>query len=69
MLSIREIKDRVTVPTSCYQVSGEFAMIHHAAGAGAFDRKIAILESLISLRRAGSDTLITYFAPEVLDWI
>lgn len=66
---IRETRDRVTVPVACYQVSGEFAMIHHAANNGSFDRKTAVLESLQGLRRAGADYLISYFTPEALDWI
>jgi porphobilinogen synthase len=66
---IREAKDRVHVPVAAYQVSGEFAMIHHAAQAGAFDRQTAILESMHSLRRAGADVIISYFTPQILEWI
>ncbi len=66
---IREAKDRVHCPVAAYQVSGEFAMIHHAAQAGAFDLQAAVLESMQSLRRAGADTIITYFAPQILEWI
>jgi len=66
---VREVKNRVSVPVAAYQVSGEYAMIHHAASAGAFDLRSAVSESLTGLRRAGADVLITYFAPQVLAWI
>jgi porphobilinogen synthase len=66
---IREAREQVSVPVACYQVSGEYAMLHHAAQAGAFDLQAAVMESLIGLRRAGADYLITYFAPEVLKWL
>ena len=51
------------------QVSGEFAMLHAAAAAGAFDLQRAVLESLAAFRRAGATVLITYFAPAVLKWL
>jgi porphobilinogen synthase len=66
---IRETRERVQVPVACYQVSGEYAMLYHAAEAGAFDLRAGVMESLVGLRRAGADILITYFAPEVLKWL
>jgi porphobilinogen synthase len=48
------------------QVSGEYAMLTHSANAGAFNLKAAVTESLVSMRRAGADVIITYFAPKVL---
>ena len=66
---IREVRNRVDVPVSCYQVSGEYAMLHHAATAGALDLQTAVMESLTGLRRAGADQLITYFTPQVLEWL
>ena len=66
---IRETRDRVSVPVACYQVSGEYAMIYHAAQAEAFALRPAVFESLVGLRRAGADILITYFARQVLDWL
>lgn len=66
---IREVKNRIQQPVACYQVSGEYAMLHHAARAGAFALKPTALESITGLRRAGADIIITYFAPELLDWI
>jgi len=57
------------VPIAVYQVSGEFAMLTHGANNGAFDYKAAVLESLNSFLRAGASIIITYFTPQVLDWI
>ena len=66
---LRETKNRVPVPVAAYQVSGEYAMLWHAAAAGAFDLQRAVMESLAGLRRAGADILVTYFAPHALGWI
>jgi porphobilinogen synthase len=52
-----------------YHVSGEFAMLYHAAQAGAFTLKAGVMEVLTSMRRSGVDILITYFTPQVLDWL
>ena len=60
---LRQVKDAFGVPTFAYQVSGEYAMIAHAAAQGAFDRDAAILESLLCFKRAGADGVLTYFAP------
>ncbi len=66
---LREVKDRhPTHPLAVYQVSGEFAMLHHAADAGAFQLRQAVEEMMTSFRRAGADVIITYFAPELLEW-
>ncbi|KAJ1932003.1 Aminolevulinate dehydratase [Linderina macrospora] len=56
-------------PIAAYQVSGEYAMIHHSANAGVFDFKTAVLESMASLQRAGCNLIITYFTPDLLDWL
>ncbi|KAJ2325879.1 Aminolevulinate dehydratase [Coemansia sp. RSA 2673] len=56
-------------PVAAYQVSGEYAMIHHAAAAGVFNLKTAVLESMTSLQRAGCSLILTYFTPELLDWL
>ena len=66
---VRETKNAVTVPVAIYQVSGEFAMIYHAAQAGSFDLKTGVMESLTCARRAGADILISYFTPHVLEWL
>jgi len=57
------------VPIAAYQVSGEYAMLWHAANAGSFDLKTAVLESLTSIRRAGASIIISYYTPKLLDWI
>ncbi len=66
---IRDTYERVNVPVAVYQVSGEFAMLHHAAAAGAFDLKAAVMESMQAFQRAGAVIIITYFAPQLLQWI
>jgi porphobilinogen synthase len=66
---IKEARDRLHVPISVYQVSGEYAMLWHAAAAGAFELKRAVYESITCLRRAGADIIITYYTPKLLDWL
>lgn len=61
---IREIKQQFQVPVAAYQVSGEYSMIKFAAAAGAIDEQKAILESLLSIKRAGANIIISYFAKE-----
>ena len=62
---IRRVKDRFGVPVAAYSVSGEFAMIHAAARNGWLDGERAALETLTSIRRAGADVILTYFAKEI----
>lgn len=62
---IREIKDSFDLPVAAYQVSGEYAMIKAAAEKGWIDERKAIFESLLSMRRAGADIILTYFAKEM----
>jgi porphobilinogen synthase len=57
------------VPFAAYQVSGEFSMIEAAARAGWIDRKRIVLETLLSIRRAGADIILTYFAKDVARWL
>lgn len=57
------------LPVAVYQVSGEYAMFKAAAQAGVFSLRDAVLESLNSSLRAGASILITYFVPEILEWI
>ncbi|RMI30862.1 porphobilinogen synthase [Nocardia stercoris] len=66
---LREVADRSTVPVSAYQISGEYAMITAAAERGWIDRRGAILESLLSIRRAGADIVLTYWAAEAAHWL
>jgi porphobilinogen synthase len=62
---IRRVKDRFQVPVVAYNVSGEFAMVKAAAQLGWLDGERVALESLTSIRRAGADVIITYFAEEI----
>ena len=66
---IRRVKDRFGVPTVAYQVSGEYSMIKAAAERGWLDEKTAVLESLLCLRRAGADAILTYFAKQAASWL
>src|SRR5437764_36667 len=59
---VRQVKDAFGVPTFAYQVSGEYAMIEHAAAAGAGDRNALILETLLAFKRAGATGVLTYHA-------
>ena len=59
---IRRVKDATRYPVAAYQVSGEFAMIQAAAERGWIDGERAMMDSLLSIRRAGADVIITYFA-------
>ena len=61
---IREVKNSVEVPVSCYNISGEYAMIKAAAKMGWINEEKAILETLTSMKRAGADLIATYFAKD-----
>ncbi len=61
---IRTARDRFDLPMGAYQVSGEYSMLHAAFERGWLDRDRAMLESLLSIRRAGADFIVTYFARE-----
>lgn len=65
---IRAVRESVNCPLAAYQVSGEYAMINAAAERGWLDEKRAALESLIAIRRAGAEMIITYFAKNVAAW-
>jgi porphobilinogen synthase len=66
---VARVRDTFNVPTFVYQVSGEYAMLSHAASAGLLDRKVGVLESLLAFKRAGADGVLTYFAVEVARWL
>lgn len=66
---IRRIKERFGVPTFAYQVSGEYAMLKAAAQNGWLDERKTVLEALLSLKRAGSDAILTYYARRVAEWL
>ncbi|KIQ18382.1 porphobilinogen synthase [Rhodococcus sp. MEB064] len=62
---LREVADASPVPVAAYQISGEYAMITAAAQNGWIDRDAAIMESVTSIRRAGADIVLTYWATEI----
>ena len=61
---IRRVRETVDVPVAAYNVSGEFAMVEAAAARGWIDRDAAVLETLTSIRRAGADVILTYWAAD-----
>jgi len=63
------MRQRWDLPLAAYQVSGEFAMIHAAAANGWIDLEGAALESLMSIKRAGADMILTYFAKDAVKWL
>ena len=66
---VRRVKDTFGAPTFVYQVSGEYAMLTAAIQNGWLDERSAIMESLLSMRRAGADGILTYFAKRAAAWI
>ena len=66
---IQRVKNRFGVPVFAYQVSGEYAMLVAAAQNGWLDRQAVVTEALTSLKRAGADGILTYFAEEVAGWL
>lgn len=66
---LRLLRDTFDAPVAAYQVSGEYAMLMAAIANGWLDRKRAILESLLCIKRAGADCIITYSAEEALGWL
>ena len=66
---IRRVRDAVDVPVAAYNISGEYAMVEAAAAHGWIDREAAILETLTSIRRAGADVILTYWAAEAAGWL
>ena len=66
---VRRVKETFQVPTFVYQVSGEYAMHMAAAQNGWLDEKAVALESLVSIKRAGADGILTYFAKKAAQWL
>ena len=66
---VRRVKDEFKVPTYAYQVSGEYAMLKAAAQNGWLDEKAVVLEAIMSFKRAGADGVLTYFAPQIAQWL
>lgn len=66
---VRRIKDEFKAPTYVYQVSGEYAMLKAASQNGWLDEKAVVMESLMSMKRAGADGILTYYAKTVAEWL
>jgi len=66
---IRRVKDNFNIPIAAYNVSGEYSMVKAAAKMGWIDEKSVVLEILTSIKRAGADIVITYFAKDVPKWL
>ena len=66
---VRRVKDTFSVPTYVYQVSGEYAMLKAAAANGWLDERTVVLESLLAMRRAGADGILTYFSLDAARWL
>ncbi len=63
------MRDDTDVPIAAYQVSGEYSMLKAAALNGWIDERAAALEALTSIRRAGADVILTYYAKEAAGWL
>ncbi len=66
---VRRVKDQFGVPTFVYQVSGEYAMLKAASQNGWLDERSVVLESLLGIKRAGADAILTYFALDAARWL
>ena len=66
---VRRVKDTFKVPTCVYQVSGEYAMLKAAGQNGWIDERACVLEALLSMKRAGADAILTYFALDAVRWL
>ena len=66
---VRRVKDTFKMPTCVYQVSGEYAMLKAAGQNGWIDEQACALEALLSMKRAGADAILTYFALDAAKWL
>jgi porphobilinogen synthase len=66
---IREVRDAVELPVAAYNVSGEYSMVKAAAERGWIDERSIVLETLLSMKRAGADIILTYHACEASRWL
>jgi porphobilinogen synthase len=66
---VRRVKDATRAPVAAYHVSGEYSMLKAAAANGWIDERQAVLETLTSIRRAGADAIVTYYAKEAAPWL
>lgn len=66
---VKQTKEHFRVPTFVYHVSGEYAMLKAAAQAGWLNEKAVVMETLMSIKRAGADAIFTYYAKQVAEWM
>ena len=66
---IAALRDETTLPLAAYQVSGEYLMIKSASAAGWVEEKAVVMESLVGIKRAGADTILSYFAREAAQFM
>lgn len=66
---VRRVRERFQVPTFAYQVSGEYAMLKAASQNGWLDEQAVVMESLLCIKRAGCDGILTYFAKQAAEWM
>ena len=66
---VRRVKEATAAPLAAYHVSGEYSMLKAAAANGWIDERGAVLETLVSIRRAGADAIVTYYAKEASGWL
>jgi porphobilinogen synthase len=66
---VRRVKDETGAPVAAYHVSGEYSMLKAAAENGWIDERAAALESLVAIRRAGADMIVTYYAKDAAAWL
>ncbi|WP_457974265.1 porphobilinogen synthase [Arthrobacter sp. D1-17] len=66
---LRDVAEMSPVPVAAYQISGEYAMIEAAAANGWIDRRAAVTESVLGIRRAGANMVLTYWASELAGWL
>ena len=66
---VRRVKDHFGMPTFVYQVSGEYAMLKAAAQNGWLDERAVVLETLVAMKRAGADAILSYYAIEAARWL
>ena len=66
---IRRVREAVNIPLVAYQVSGEYSLLKAAAERGWIEERAAALETLVGIKRAGADLILSYFAPQISTWL
>lgn len=66
---LKSLSEQTRLPLAAYQVSGEYAILKHAAQAGLLDEKRAVMEAMIGFKRAGASVIVTYYAKELAQWL